>query len=96
MTIIEPNKNRFHLSLLMTLAISFVILGAILSIFAYSQSVRLHHLLDEQQVLIDDLQVQTADLKNRLYTLLDFGNVDQLAEQLGLIKERKPEYLARQ
>lgn len=94
MTIIEPNKNKFKLSILTSFIIGLIIFEAVLSIFAYNQNVRLTHALSLSQKSLGDFQAQNADLKNKLYTILDFKNADQLAEKLGLIKERKPEYLA--
>lgn len=93
MTIIEPNKNKSNL--LIALTVGLIILGAVLTIFAYNQSVRFSHALSDQRKSIDSLQVKNAELKNQLYAILDIQKVDQLAEKLGLIKERKPEYLAR-
>lgn len=96
MTIIEPNKNKFRFNIFIAFIGGLLILEAVLSVFAYSQSVRFAYLLDGQKKSVEALRVQNADLKNRLYTILDFQNVDQLVEQLGLIKEKKPDYLARQ
>lgn len=94
MTIIEPNKNKFNLNFLMIFAIGLVICAALLSIFAYAKSVKIDHALSSYQKTLDQLRAESADLKNELYAILDFQNADQLAEKLGLIKERKPEYLA--
>ncbi len=95
MTIIEPNKSRFKINLLITLVIGFILAEAVLSIFAYNRSVRMNYSLNENKKAIEELQVSNADLKNDLYSVLDLQNADQLAAKLGLIKERKPEYLAR-
>lgn len=96
MTIIEPNKNKFKLNLLILLVIGFIIAEAIFSIFAYNKSVSINHSLNENQKAVEEFQVLNADLKNELYSVLDLQNTDQLAAKLGLIKEKKPEYLARQ
>ncbi len=77
----------------MILIVGLILLEAVLSVFAYSQNVRFKYLLSEQNEIIEDSQARSVDLKNRLYAVLDFQNVDQLAEQLGLVKERKPDYL---
>ena len=96
MTIIEPNKNKFRFNAFIVFIAGLLILEAILGVIAYSRSVHFTYLLEGQKKSIEDLRVQNADLKNRLYTILDFQNVDQLAEQFGLIKERKPDFLVRQ
>jgi cell division protein FtsB len=94
MTIIEPNKNKFNLNFLMIFAIGLIVCAAVLSIFAYATSVKIDHAISSYQKNLDRLKAESADLKNDLYAILDFQNADQLAEKLGLIKERKPEYLA--
>lgn len=96
MTIIEPNKNKFRFNVFIMFIVGLLILEAVLSVVAYSQSVHFTYRLEEQRKSIENLRVENADLKNRLYTILDFQNVDQLAERLGLIKERRPDYLVRQ
>lgn len=96
MTIIEPNKNRFKINLLMILLAAFIFFEAIFSIFAYSKSVKLNYSIREQKEELEALEVRNADMKNELYAILDFKNAEQLAEKFGLIKEKHPEYLARQ
>ena len=95
MTIIEPNKSKFKLNLLIILIIGFILAEAVLSIFAYNKSVRINYSLNENKKAIEELQVSKADLKNQLYSVLDLQNADILAAKLGLIKEKRPEYLAR-
>lgn len=96
MTIIEPNKNKFKLNFLIILVIGFILAEAVLSIFAYNRSVRISYSLNENKKSIEELRVSNADFKNQLYSVLDLENADKLAARFGLIKEGKPEYLARQ
>ena len=71
-----------------------VLFEAALSIFAYNRSVQLNHSLKESHKKIEIVRAENADLKNQLYLVLDIESADVLASKLGLIKERKPEYLA--
>lgn len=96
MTIIEPNKNKFRFNFTIAFIASFTAIEIVFGIFIYSQNVSVNYQLTEKNKIVENFQAQNADLKNRLYTILDFQNVDQLADQLGLIKERKPDYLVRQ
>ena len=95
MTIIQPNKSSYKTNFLMILVIGFIILEAILGIFAYSKSVRLGYLINQEQKDIQQLEVENAEFKNHLYAVLDFQNVEKIAAELGLIKEKRPDYLAR-
>lgn len=94
MTFIEPNKNKFNISILTFLTVILILTGALLSIFAYNQNVRLNHFLNSYQKEVEGLQVANANLKNQLYGILDLKNAEELARDLGLVKEKRPEYLA--
>lgn len=95
MTIIQPNKSSFKMNFLVIFVIGFIILEAILGIFAYSKSVRLSYLIKQEQKSIQHLEVENAEFKNHLYAALDFQNVEKIASELGLVKEKKPDYLAK-
>lgn len=94
MTIIEPNKNSFKSKITTYLLVGLVLFEAALSIFSYNQSVRLNYSLKENHRKTEIVKAENADLKNQLYLALDIDNADVLAAKFGLIKERKPEYLA--
>lgn len=94
MTIIEPKKNKLQFNALWILAIGLVLVEVALTVYAYSQNVRLSHELWDVERNIESLRISTTDFKNQIYANLDLQNVDQLAEKLGLVKERKPEYLS--
>lgn len=94
MTIIQPNQNKTKFSFAAVFIIGLILLGAILSILAYNQSVRLHNNLETELGHIKDWRAQNADFKKQLYALLDLQNADELARKFGLVKERKPGYLA--
>ncbi len=63
---------------------------------AYNRNVQLNHALRQELRTVDLTRAESADLKNQLYLALDFEDVGYLASKLGLIKERKPEYIAMQ
>lgn len=94
MTIIEPKKNKGRYSFAWTMTIGLVLFEALLSIYSYSQNVRLTHELFSTTKAIESLRISTADFKNQLYAKLDLKNADKIADKLGLIKEKKPEYLS--
>ncbi len=96
MTIIEPNKNRFSANRWLFLILAVVLATVVLNIFAYNRNVQLNHVLKQQLRDIDLARAESADLKNQLYLALDFEDVGYLAAKLGLVKERKPEYMALQ
>lgn len=94
MTIIEPKKNKIRFSALWMFIIGVILAEGIFSVYAYSQNVRLSHELRVTEKAIEELRISTADFKSQTYAKLDLQNVDTLAAKLGLVKERKPEYLS--
>ena len=94
MTIIQPNKNKLKLNFVTLLLIGAIVAGAVLTIITYNQSVQLSYALDQQLTLAKELRAQNADLENELYEKLGLQNVEELAAKLGLVRERRPEYLA--
>lgn len=94
MTIIEPNKNSFRSKMPICCIIGLVLFEVVLSVLAYNQNVQMNYALKENHKKIESVQAMNADLKNQLYLVLDLENSDKLAAQWGLVKDRKPEYLA--
>ena len=76
------------------MAIGVILAEGVLSVYAYSQNVRLDHELRNTERTIGALRISTADFKSQMYATMDPQNVDTLAAKLGLTKERKPEYLS--
>lgn len=93
MTILRPNKNKFQFNILFAAIVGLVLFGAIFSIFANSRSVQLTHELRQERKVIEILQSENAELKNQLYAMIDFKDYEKIGAKLGLIKDRKPEYL---
>ncbi len=96
MTFIEPNKQKFRINLFAVFFAILFISEAIFSIVAYSRSVSLGQLLVRQQKAVEEIRPKNAVYKNEIYSLLDFHDSDMLVSKLGLIKDRRPDYLARQ
>lgn len=95
MTIIQPNKNNhktnFLISILMMVSVVMVVLG----VFLYNQLVNLQHEVKKQENNLQQAEVQNAELKNNLYSIIDEKNLEQLINQQLLILEKNPDYLAK-
>jgi len=94
MTIIRPNKksnqpNRFGFFSLIGILLSLVIL----SVFFYNVNVDLRYLTESFRKDIVRLEAENAELHDAIYQQLDFGNLEAVAKDLGLVRENKPEYL---
>ena len=93
MTIIEPRKSRIKINYILLLLISSVVFGVLFNIYLYNQTVYLNYSLSEQQEILEDLRVTNAEFTNTLYQVLDFQDINSLADAMGLVKDNKPTYL---
>jgi len=93
MTIIEPNKNRIRVNLLSLMLITLTVIGALFSVFVYNQIVATRYQLGNQEEQSNVLRVANAELKDKLYKILDKENSESFVRSLGLIKDNKPVYL---
>ncbi|MEK7512650.1 MAG: hypothetical protein AAB601_00435 [Patescibacteria group bacterium] len=92
MTIIKPHKNTSFLSFLIILGI---VLGGggLFYVFEYASVVEARSVKKALRAETVTLQVKNADLKNSLYSMTDAASLERLAKDLGLIMEKRPEYL---
>lgn len=93
MTILQPNKNKFHLDSTFVLLIGAAILAAVLNIYLYSNIVSLRHGLLDNIDALQKSQAANAEFKNGLYKILGFDNLKKVASELALVKEARPIYL---
>lgn len=92
MTIIQPNKNEDirRLITLLTIGLVAVFLAVV---FLYLQTVSLKHDLAKKHNTLETLKVENAELKNNFYNLVDVGNLEKLAGELGLVQDKNPQWV---
>ena len=66
---------------------------AVWGIFIYNQLVSLRHEVKKQENNIQQAEVQNAELKNNLYSILNEKNIESLINQQSLILEKNPNYI---
>lgn len=91
MTIIQPNKNE-DIRRLVTLLSTGLIIVFLAVVFLYMQTVISKHNLAKKRNSLETLKVENAELKNNFYTLVDVGNLEQLAGELGLVQDKNPQW----
>ncbi len=92
MTITQPNRNR-QLNAVVNGLIVAVVLGGVVAVFAYNQTVSARHLMADVTKQVEQLRVANAELKNRYFALTEPKGQILLAQKLGLVKESGPTYL---
>lgn len=92
MTIIQPGNKKSLIML--TIAFLAVILCLLIGgdVLIYNSIVDLNHNIDVANDKINKAEVENAELKNKIYSLLDSKTLESLAEGWGLEKDKGPQY----
>lgn len=92
MTIIQLNKNNHKKNFLISILMMVSVVMAVFGIFIYNQLVSFRHEVKKQENSIQQAEVQNAELKNNLYSILNEKNIESLINQQSLILEKNPNY----
>ncbi|MDP3015001.1 MAG: hypothetical protein Q8N28_01125 [bacterium] len=93
MTIIQLNKNNHKKNFLISILMMVSVVMAVFGIFIYNQLVSFRHEVKKQENNIQQAEVQNAELKNNLYSILNEKNIESLINQQSLILEKNPNYV---
>lgn len=93
MTIIQLNKNNHKTNFLISILMMISIVAAVFGVFLYNQLVNIRHEIKRQENNLQQAEVQNAELKNNLYSILNEKNMKPLINQQSLILEKNPEYI---
>ena len=85
MTIIQLNKNNHKKNFLVSILMMVSIVMAVGGIFIYNQLVSLRHEVKKQENNIQQAEVQNAELKNNLYSILNEKNIESLIITIYII-----------
>lgn len=92
MTIIEPKKKKSKFMIFMPI-LALIAFGVYANISLYNSIVELRHELVKGEERLEQLEVESAELKNRLYALFDAAAMRKTAGEFGLILDKNPSYL---
>lgn len=93
MTIIQPKNKKTFWNKVLAGLVAGVILVAFSLVLLYARFVNLNHSIAEARRALEKIQTENAELKDRIFALLDQGRLESLAAERGLIKEKNPQYL---
>jgi len=91
MTIVQP-KKEIDVKKSIALCISGVVLMLGLALFSYLSLVGLRHDIVNTREDLEELKVANAELKNSYYAFTSNENLEKLAAELGLVKDRTPQW----
>lgn len=92
MTIVRPNRERDLRKTILwcSIAVSGMIAFVLLS---YVNLVGLRHDLTAMHDNIETMKVENAELKNQYYQLTSNDNLERLAAEMGLVKDKNPQWV---
>jgi len=93
MTIIQPNKNNFKIDFFISALMLIFIISVIWGVFLYNQAVDFRHEVDDIAKILKQSEVENAELKNVLYSIIDSKDSESLAVSESLVLEKNPEYI---
>ncbi|MEK7143795.1 MAG: hypothetical protein AAB820_00485 [Patescibacteria group bacterium] len=93
MTIIQPNKNNYKFNLLISCFVIAIVMSAVWGVFLYNESVNLRHETERWETDLSQMEVESAELKNKFYSIIDAKNLETIAGQTSLILDKNPQYI---
>ena len=72
---------------------SALVIIAVWGVFLYNQLVNTRHEIEKQNSDLRRAEVQNAELKNNLYSVIDEKNLKSLINKQSLIFDKNPQYL---
>ncbi|MEK7635951.1 MAG: hypothetical protein AAB405_02565 [Patescibacteria group bacterium] len=93
MTIIQPNKNSFKIEFFISIVMLIFIASAVWGVFLYNQTVNFKHETENISKILKQSEIENAELKNILYSMIDLKSSESLVISESLVLEKDPEYI---
>jgi len=93
MTIIQPNKNRDRISLILYGLLIVLVFLLSQGIYLYSQSVALKHDIEKFQKQIRGVEAASVEMKKSLISLFEEESLKEIIEGNKLIEEKNPKFI---
>lgn len=94
MTVIEFGKRDLKLNSFIVLLMVVLIVSAISGVLLYNRMISLRHDVSDNEDALAKLQVQTAELRNKLDRLLDRSSDLSFIQATGFVIDKNPSYSA--
>ncbi|MEK7076921.1 MAG: hypothetical protein AAB967_01680 [Patescibacteria group bacterium] len=93
MTDLAPQPHNRILNILLMVSGTALVAGAVWLAVLYNQNVNAAHAISGFKEEIQNSKTETAEVKERIFALFRTENLEQLAEERSLVKEKNPQYL---
>ncbi|MFA6495391.1 MAG: hypothetical protein WC246_02735 [Candidatus Paceibacterota bacterium] len=94
MTVIQFGYRDLKIHFGIAALVSVLMLSVVWSIFLYNRVTNLRHDVFSGQTALQQLQVKDAELKNRLYHMMDTALSDSFIQTSGLVVDKNPTYVS--
>lgn len=71
----------------------FLVIFAVWGVFLYNQLVDFRHEIANTEKIFRQKEVENAELKNSLYSIIDRNNLESMVGNGVLVLDKNPEYL---
>ncbi len=92
MTVIQFGYRDLKINFGIAALVSLLVLAVGWSIFLYNRVTGLRHDVLSGQTALQQMQVKDAELKNRLYQMMDTALSDSFIQTSGLVIDKTPTY----
>ncbi|MFH0891086.1 MAG: hypothetical protein V1856_03570 [Candidatus Liptonbacteria bacterium] len=93
MTIIRPERSRPFFVLIMSFLGAMCLACTIWLVWSYLDLHNTQSSISQLQGELEKIRVQTAELKEKEFSLLDSENLSALAASRQLVKDKEPQYI---
>jgi len=92
MTLIQPNRTNTFLGRTLIFLVILTVGASFWVVMLYNRVVNLQHSLFNIQSELTDLKTGNAELSDKIFAIFDNNNLERLAAERQLVKERVPSY----
>jgi hypothetical protein len=93
MTVIEFGKRDNKINTYIVVLTVVLVVSAVFGIVQYNNLITLRHDVSNNEDMLTQLQVQTAELKNKLSQTTDVVSNQSFIQSSGLVQDKNPTYI---
>ena len=94
MTVIEFGRRDMKINSLITALVVILVISAVSGVLLYNRMIGLRHDVSNNEDTLAKLQVQVAELGNKLDKVVDGAYDTNFIQTTGLILDKNPSYVA--
>ena len=93
MTVIEFGKKDNKVNSYVIMLIMVLVSSAVFGIYQYNNLISLRHDVSNNEDVLSKLQVQSAELSDKLSGIIDSASNQSFVQSSGLVQDKNPRYI---